>query len=78
MDSWTYQTGFPLIQLIALNSTAVIASQVQFFYLQEPSSNPSSWKVPLFINGNTTNNGSEDVIILERDSGNNIKIICQI
>uniref|UniRef100_A0A915NTH6 Aminopeptidase n=1 Tax=Meloidogyne floridensis TaxID=298350 RepID=A0A915NTH6_9BILA len=68
MDSWTYQTGFPLIQLIALNSTAVIASQVQFFYLQEPSSNPSSWKVPLFINGNTTNNGSEDVIILERDS----------
>uniref|UniRef100_A0A914MU83 Aminopeptidase n=1 Tax=Meloidogyne incognita TaxID=6306 RepID=A0A914MU83_MELIC len=68
MDSWTYQTGFPLIQLIALNSTAVIASQVQFFYLQEPSSNPSSWKVPLFINGNTTNNGSEDVLILERDS----------
>ncbi|CAK5081502.1 unnamed protein product [Meloidogyne enterolobii] len=68
MDSWTYQTGFPLIQLIALNSTAVIASQVQFFYLQEPSSNPSSWKVPLFINGNTTNNGTEDVLILERDS----------
>ncbi|CAK5081157.1 unnamed protein product [Meloidogyne enterolobii] len=68
MDSWTYQTGFPLIQLIALNSTSVIASQVQFFYLQEPSSNPSSWKVPLFINGNNTNNGSEDVLILERDS----------
>uniref|UniRef100_A0A1I8BFL5 Peptidase_M1 domain-containing protein n=1 Tax=Meloidogyne hapla TaxID=6305 RepID=A0A1I8BFL5_MELHA len=70
MDSWTYQTGFPLIQLIALNSTAVLANQVQFFYLQKPSPNPSLWKVPLFINRKTNGKteNSKEVLILERES----------
>jgi hypothetical protein len=45
MDSWTYQTGFPLIRLSPLNATAVVAKQEQFFYLQPPMPNPSTWKV---------------------------------
>jgi len=62
MDSWTYQTGFPLIRINPLNGTAVMASQEQFFYLQKPIPNPSLWKVPLFME---VNGSKENVWLLE-------------
>ncbi|KAF7637818.1 hypothetical protein Mgra_00002792 [Meloidogyne graminicola] len=49
MDSWTYQIGFPLINLIPFNSTAVLANQLQFFYLQKPIQNPSIWKDSIIL-----------------------------
>ncbi|KAI3419126.1 hypothetical protein GPALN_006887 [Globodera pallida] len=56
MDSWTYQTGFPLISLKpARNASLLIADQEQFFYLAPAVPNPSRWKVPLFFDTPTTN-----------------------
>lgn len=71
MDSWTYQTGFPLITLrAARNASLLVADQQQFFYLQPAAPNPSRWKVPLFVAGNSRRKETPSTVwLLEKGTG---------